>query len=163
VRLALGPRTLRADTAAVAALALVGAVLGDWRQAPAPRKTALKPGLSPPRVGIGFAPPPWQTAPPPRLPHHRPAQPRTQHGPLTPRSGRAGLRGVEAAILHPAEPFLALPGEDIRKRMFLTPAPQGRELCLRPALTIPVSRAYLASPAAGKPQGFCYLGPVFRH
>jgi len=31
VRLALGPRTLRADTAAVAALALVGAVLGDWR------------------------------------------------------------------------------------------------------------------------------------
>jgi 16S rRNA (uracil1498-N3)-methyltransferase len=31
VRLALGPRILRADTAAVAALALVGAVLGDWR------------------------------------------------------------------------------------------------------------------------------------
>ncbi len=31
VRLALGPRILRADTAAVAALALVDAVLGDWR------------------------------------------------------------------------------------------------------------------------------------
>jgi 16S rRNA (uracil1498-N3)-methyltransferase len=31
VRLALGPRILRADTAAVAALALVTAVLGDWR------------------------------------------------------------------------------------------------------------------------------------
>jgi 16S rRNA (uracil1498-N3)-methyltransferase len=31
VRLALGPRILRADTAAVAALALVGAALGDWR------------------------------------------------------------------------------------------------------------------------------------
>jgi 16S rRNA (uracil1498-N3)-methyltransferase len=31
VRLALGPRILRADTAAVAALALVNAVLGDWR------------------------------------------------------------------------------------------------------------------------------------
>jgi 16S rRNA (uracil1498-N3)-methyltransferase len=31
VRLALGPRILRADTAAVAALALAGAVLGDWR------------------------------------------------------------------------------------------------------------------------------------
>jgi 16S rRNA (uracil1498-N3)-methyltransferase len=30
VRLALGPRILRADTAAVAALALVGAVIGDW-------------------------------------------------------------------------------------------------------------------------------------
>jgi 16S rRNA (uracil1498-N3)-methyltransferase len=31
VRLALGPRILRADTAAVAALALVGAAVGDWR------------------------------------------------------------------------------------------------------------------------------------
>ncbi len=31
VRLSLGPRVLRADTAAVAALALVQAVLGDWR------------------------------------------------------------------------------------------------------------------------------------
>jgi len=30
-RLSLGPRILRADTAAVAALALVNAVLGDWR------------------------------------------------------------------------------------------------------------------------------------
>jgi 16S rRNA (uracil1498-N3)-methyltransferase len=31
VRLALGPRILRADTAAVAALTLVQAALGDWR------------------------------------------------------------------------------------------------------------------------------------
>ena len=31
VRLSLGPRILRADTAAVAAMALVQAVLGDWR------------------------------------------------------------------------------------------------------------------------------------
>ena len=34
VRIALGPRILRADTAAVAALALVQAVLGDWKDAP---------------------------------------------------------------------------------------------------------------------------------
>jgi 16S rRNA (uracil1498-N3)-methyltransferase len=33
MRLALGPRILRADTAAVAALALVQAMLGDWRSA----------------------------------------------------------------------------------------------------------------------------------
>lgn len=33
VRIALGPRILRADTAAVAALALVQAVLGDWKAA----------------------------------------------------------------------------------------------------------------------------------
>jgi 16S rRNA (uracil1498-N3)-methyltransferase len=32
VRLALGPRILRADTAAVAALALVQTVLGDWHK-----------------------------------------------------------------------------------------------------------------------------------
>jgi len=31
VRLSLGPRILRADTAAVAALTLVQAVAGDWR------------------------------------------------------------------------------------------------------------------------------------
>jgi 16S rRNA (uracil1498-N3)-methyltransferase len=37
VRLALGPRILRADTAAVAALALVQGVLGDWRSASSER------------------------------------------------------------------------------------------------------------------------------
>jgi 16S rRNA (uracil1498-N3)-methyltransferase len=35
IRLSLGPRILRADTAAVAALALVQAVLGDWTGRPA--------------------------------------------------------------------------------------------------------------------------------
>ena len=43
-------------------------------------------------------------------------------------------------------------------RMFLTSDPHGRELCLRPDLTIPVSRAYLQSPPAGEAAGFCYLG-----
>jgi ATP phosphoribosyltransferase regulatory subunit len=76
---------------------------------------------------------------------------------------RAGYGRSAPAILQPAEPFLDLSGEDIRKRMFLTTAPDGGEFCLRPDLTIPVSRDYLASPAAGKVAGFCYLGPVFRH
>ncbi len=76
---------------------------------------------------------------------------------------RAGYARVTPAILQPAEPFLDLSGEDIRKRMYLTTAPGGAEFCLRPDLTIPVSRDYLASPMAGKPAGFCYLGPVFRH
>jgi ATP phosphoribosyltransferase regulatory subunit len=76
---------------------------------------------------------------------------------------RAGYAKVTPAILQPAEPFLDLSGEDIRKRMYLTTAPGGGEFCLRPDLTIPVSRDYLASPLAGKPAGFCYLGPVFRH
>jgi ATP phosphoribosyltransferase regulatory subunit len=76
---------------------------------------------------------------------------------------RAGYTQTEPPVLQPAEPFLDLSGEDIRRRMFLTSDPDGRELCLRPDLTIPVSRDYLASPQAGKPAGFCYLGAVFRH
>ena len=75
---------------------------------------------------------------------------------------RAGYGRIAPAILQPAEPFLDLSGEDIRKRMFLTTDPEGRELCLRPDLTIPVSRDYLASPEAGAAKGYCYLGPVFR-
>jgi ATP phosphoribosyltransferase regulatory subunit len=76
---------------------------------------------------------------------------------------RAGYERLAPAILQPAEPFLDLSGEDIRRRMYLTADPHGRELCLRPDLTIPVSRDYLASSANGKARGFCYLGPVFRH
>jgi ATP phosphoribosyltransferase regulatory subunit len=76
---------------------------------------------------------------------------------------RAGYTRVAPAVLQPAEPFLDLSGEDIRKRMYLTTAPGGGEFCLRPDLTIPVSRDYLASALAGKPAGFCYFGPVFRH
>src|SRR5262244_413041 len=76
---------------------------------------------------------------------------------------RAGYAPIDPPVLQPAEPFLDLSGEDIRRRMFLTSDPHGRELCLRPDLTIPVSRDYLASPAAGKAHGFCYLGQVFRY
>ena len=75
---------------------------------------------------------------------------------------RAGYRRVAPPILQPAEPFLDLSGEDIRKRMYLTADRDGHEMCLRPDLTIPVSCEYLASPEAGSPQSFCYLGPVFR-
>jgi len=76
---------------------------------------------------------------------------------------RAGYAPIDPPVLQPAEPFLDLSGEDIRRRMFLTTDPLGRELCLRPDLTIPVSRAYLESSSAGKVAGYCYLGMVFRH
>src|SRR2546430_11252944 len=76
---------------------------------------------------------------------------------------RAGYARAAPDYLQPAEPFLDLSGEDIRRRMFLTTDPDGRELCLRPDLTIPVSCDYLASPEAGEALGFCYLAPVFRH
>jgi ATP phosphoribosyltransferase regulatory subunit len=76
---------------------------------------------------------------------------------------QAGYIKAEPAILQPAEPFLDLSGEDIRKSLYLTSDAGGEELCLRPDLTIPVARDYLASSRAGQPTGFCYLGPVFRY
>jgi len=76
---------------------------------------------------------------------------------------QAGYALAEPAILQPAEPFLDLSGEDIRKSLYLTTDASGEELCLRPDLTIPVARDYLASRKAGQPAGFSYLGPVFRY
>jgi ATP phosphoribosyltransferase regulatory subunit len=76
---------------------------------------------------------------------------------------QAGYVHSEPAILQPADPFLDLSGEDIRKSLYLTTDATGEELCLRPDLTIPVARDYLASDRAGQPAGFSYLGPVFRY
>src|ERR1700759_2367808 len=76
---------------------------------------------------------------------------------------QAGYERAEPAVIQPAEPFLDLSGEDIRKSLYLTTDATGEELCLRPDLTIPVARDYLASPRAGEPAGFSYLGPVFRY
>ncbi|TYL90203.1 ATP phosphoribosyltransferase regulatory subunit [Bradyrhizobium rifense] len=76
---------------------------------------------------------------------------------------QAGYVRAEPGILQPAEPFLDLSGEDIRKSLYLTTDLSGEELCLRPDLTIPVARDYLASSRAGQPAGFSYLGPVFRY
>lgn len=76
---------------------------------------------------------------------------------------QAGYIRAEPPILQPAEPFLDLSGEGIRRSLYLTSDPGGEELCLRPDLTIPVARDYLASARRGQPAGFCYLGPVFRY
>jgi ATP phosphoribosyltransferase regulatory subunit len=77
---------------------------------------------------------------------------------------RAGYARVSPAILQPAEPFFDLSGEDMRRHMYLVTDTTGREFCLRPDLTIPVARDYLASAPAtvAQPANFCYLGPVFR-
>jgi len=91
-----------------------------------------------------------------------PATPDARSEALVASYERAGYARVTPAILQPAEPFLDLSGEDIRGRMYLTTDAAGREFCLRPDLTIPVSCDYLASPLAGRPAQFCYLGPVFR-
>ena len=74
---------------------------------------------------------------------------------------REGYRRVEPPVLQPADVFIDLSGEDIRRRMFVTQDAAGEELCLRPEYTIPVCRAHLAG-AAGGPGSYGYLGPVFR-
>ena len=68
------------------------------------------------------------------------------------RSRRPATSRPSPAILQPAEPFLDLSGEDIRKSLYLTTDASGEELCLRPDLTIPVARDYLAS-GARRPAG----------
>ena len=74
-----------------------------------------------------------------------------------------GFARAEPALLQPADPFLDLSGEDIRRRLYLTHDAAGHELCLRPEYTIPVARDYLASAAAGGIAEFSYQGTVFRH
>src|SRR5919205_3032910 len=74
---------------------------------------------------------------------------------------REGYARVEPPLLQPAEVFVELSGEDIRRRMFVTQDAAGRELCLRPEYTIPVCRQHLAAAGTG-PASYAYLGPVFR-
>jgi len=73
-----------------------------------------------------------------------------------------GFTRVEPPVLQPLEPFLDLSGEELRRRMFVTTDAEGRELCLRPEYTIPVSRLHLASRPARASAAYAYLGPVFR-
>ena len=74
---------------------------------------------------------------------------------------REGYARAEPAILQPAEPFLDLSGEDIRRRIFLTQDLDGREWCLRPEYTIPVALAHIAARST-EPASYAYAGPVFR-
>jgi ATP phosphoribosyltransferase regulatory subunit len=75
---------------------------------------------------------------------------------------RSGFARVEPPVLQPLEPFLDLSGEELRRRMFVTTDAEGRELCLRPEYTIPVSRLHLARKDAPSSAAYAYLGPVFR-
>ncbi|QFT65348.1 Histidine--tRNA ligase [Labrenzia sp. THAF35] len=74
----------------------------------------------------------------------------------------AGHEEVSPPILQPADVFLDLTGEDIRRRLYLTSGTDGLDLCLRPDFTIPVCRHHLAQDAVKLPAAYCYNGPVFR-
>lgn len=68
---------------------------------------------------------------------------------------------VDMPIIQPADPFLDMAGEDLRRRIFLTESDTGETLCLRPEFTIPVCRDHIVRDAA-TPRRYAYLGEVFR-
>src|SRR6478609_5219105 len=68
---------------------------------------------------------------------------------------------VDTPVIQPAEPFLDMAGEDLRRRIFMTESETGASLCLRPEFTIPVCLRHIES-AMGTPKRYAYLGEVFR-
>lgn len=74
----------------------------------------------------------------------------------------AGYQTVEPPLLHDADLFLDLAGEDLRRRIFLTSTNDGVELCLRPDYTIPVALHHITGGDPARKGAYCYAGPVFR-
>ncbi len=72
-----------------------------------------------------------------------------------------GAQAIDVPMLQPADPFLDIAGEDLRRRIFLTESETGETLCLRPEFTIPVCLDHIANRAA-TPRRYAYLGEVFR-
>lgn len=68
---------------------------------------------------------------------------------------------VDIPLIQPADPFLDMAGEDLRRRIFLTENENGDSLCLRPEFTIPVCLNHIKLTAA-TPKRYAYLGKVFR-
>ncbi|MBZ0163041.1 MAG: ATP phosphoribosyltransferase regulatory subunit [Notoacmeibacter sp.] len=72
-----------------------------------------------------------------------------------------GAQVVDVPVIQPADPFLDMAGEDLRRRIFLTESETGESLCLRPEFTIPVCMQHIAA-NAHLPRRYAYLGEVFR-
>lgn len=79
---------------------------------------------------------------------------------------------IDPPVLERSSPFLDRSGEDIRRRLYIFSDPGGREVCLRPELTIPACRTYLRQ--LQSPEGerqfsqerearLCYVGTAFRY
>lgn len=77
---------------------------------------------------------------------------------------RYGYARIAPPIVESADTVLELSGEDIRRRMYFFDDPDGRELCLRPDLTIPACRMLIRGGWSGERVArLSYAGPVFRH
>ncbi|HVQ11834.1 MAG TPA: ATP phosphoribosyltransferase regulatory subunit [Methyloceanibacter sp.] len=76
---------------------------------------------------------------------------------------KGGYEQVAPSIIQPADILLDQIGEAIRGRTYVFTDLTGAELCLRPDLTVPVSRLYLERhPRADVEARYCYNGPAFR-
>ncbi len=83
---------------------------------------------------------------------------------LTDTFRHAGAELVAPSIIQPADLFLDVVGESLRGRTYVFTDPDGLELCLRPDITVPACRIYLArDPAATSELRLCYSGPIFRY
>ncbi len=77
---------------------------------------------------------------------------------------RAGHEAVAPAMIQPAGVFLDGIGEALRARTYVFTDQEGRELCLRPDLTVPTCRLHLervADPSTAAK--YCYNGAAFRY
>ena len=81
--------------------------------------------------------------------------------PIIDRLEARGAVRLDLPLLQPAEPFLELAGEDLRRRVFLAEDVRGRLRCLRPELTIPAARAHIEAGRRG-PVRYALAGTVFR-
>jgi ATP phosphoribosyltransferase regulatory subunit len=68
----------------------------------------------------------------------------------------------EPSVLQPADIFLDRSGEEIRRRTFTLTDLSGRDIALRPDLTIPICQRVVES-RRKFPARICYNGQVFRH
>jgi ATP phosphoribosyltransferase regulatory subunit len=76
---------------------------------------------------------------------------------------RYGFTPVVPPVLESAVPFLDRSGEDLRRHMYIFTDPGGRELCLRPELTIPTVGLYGRRADAPAELRAYYVGPAFRY
>jgi ATP phosphoribosyltransferase regulatory subunit len=75
----------------------------------------------------------------------------------------AGYEAVAPDIIQPAGVFLDVVGEALRGRTYVFTDMDGKELCLRPDLTVPTCRLYLQRHRdADQEAYYCYNGPAFR-
>ncbi|MEM9028422.1 MAG: ATP phosphoribosyltransferase regulatory subunit [Pseudomonadota bacterium] len=76
-----------------------------------------------------------------------------------------GYEAVAPSVIQPADIFLDVVGEDLRRRTYVFSDTDGAELCLRPDLTVPTCRLHwqrCTQNGSSTLARYCYNGPAFR-